>query len=276
VVAGPGSANVIGGTLLAMKTGGSVRVEELIVKDPLAMKCAFGENPRNVYGQSKKVMPVTRMGTVALFRETLFKARDYAAKKELGESDPTKKPEFNMKYEALLPVLNREIPIHAHAHRADDIFSAMRVAEEFNLRAVLIHCSEGHLIADYIKEAGYKAIIGPTMCHKSKPEVRNKTFDTPGVLAQKGVTIAITTDHPVIPLQHLPICAALAVQSGMDETEAMKSITINAAEIMGLCDRIGSLKEGKDADIVIWTKHPFDTTAQVLYTIINGKVVYKK
>jgi imidazolonepropionase-like amidohydrolase len=206
----------------------------------------------------------------------MYKVKDYADKKKLGEEDPSKKPEFNLKYEALLPVLNREIPIHAHAHRADDIFSSIRVAKEFDLKIVLIHCSEGHLIADYIKDAGYKAIIGPTMCHKSKPEVSRKTFDTPGVLAQKGITIAITTDHPVIPLQHLPICAALAVQSGMDETEALKSITINAAEIMGLENRIGSLKEGKDADIVVWTKHPFDTTAQVLYTIIDGKVVYKK
>lgn len=271
VVASPGSANVIGGSTVAIKTGGSVRVDDLVIKEPLSMKCALGENPKAVYGQGKKTAPQTRMASAAMFRETLFKAREYMEKKNRTETD--KKPDFNMKYEALIPVLKKEIPVHVHAHRADDIHTAIRICKEFDINAVLIHCSEGHLITGSVLESGFPAVVGPTLTSKSKPEVKNKTFETVGALNRAGVLTCITTDHPVTPLQHLPLCAALAVQAGLDEDEALKSLTIYPAMIMGLDDRIGSLKAGKDADIVIWDKTPLDPTAKTAAVIINGKLM---
>jgi len=273
VATSPGSANVIGGQLTAMKTGGSNRVEDLILTAPLAMKCALGENPKNVHGQMKKVAPYTRMATAAIFREAFYKAKEYLDKKDNAEAG--KGPEFNMKHEALLPVLRREVPIHIHAHRADDIYTALRLIKEFNLRAVIIHCSEGHLIVDDLVEAGIPAIIGPTMIFPGKPEAANKTYETVGILHRAGLKVCITTDHPVIPLQHLNVCAALAIQAGMDEMDALKAITIYAAEILELEHRIGSLEAGKDADITIWDKSPVDITSHVLYTIIDGKIVFK-
>ena len=274
VATSPGSANVIGGQLTAMKTGGSTRADELVIKFPLAVKCALGENPKNAYGQRQKVAPQTRMATAAIFRETFYKTREYMEKKEKAEDG--KMPDFNMKYEALIPVVKREIPIHIHAHRADDIHTAIRLIKEFDIRAVLIHTSDGHLIADDLKAAGYPTIIGPTMGFKSKPEVKNKTFETINVLNKAGILACITTDHPVIPLQHLNVCAALSVQAGMDEMEALKAISIYGAKVIGLDDRIGSLKVGKDADIVVWDKNPIDTTARALFTIIDGKIVYQR
>jgi imidazolonepropionase-like amidohydrolase len=270
----PGSANVIGGQIAAIKTGGSRRADDLVLLAPLAMKCALGENPKNVYGQSKKSSPMTRMGSAAIFREAFYKAQEYMRKKSAAGDD--KKPEYSAKHEALIPVLEKKIPIHIHAHRADDIHTALRLAKEFGINAVLIHCSEGHLIADDIKASGFPAVIGPTLGFKSKPEVRNKTFETIGVLNKAGILTCITTDHPVIPLQHLNICAALAVQAGLDETEALKSISIYAAQAMGMADRIGSLKVGKDADIVVWDKSPLDMTGRALCTIINGKIAYRR
>lgn len=272
VATSPGSANVIGGQLTAMKTGGSSRVEELVLVAPLAMKCALGENPKNAHGQSKKQAPMTRMATAAIFREAFFKAREYMEKKDKAEDG--KGPDFNMKHEALIPLLRREVPVHIHAHRADDIHTAIRLLKEFNLKGVIIHCSEGHLIVDDLLEAGYPALIGPTMGFPGKPEAANKTFETVNILNKAGVKVCITTDHPVIPLPHLNICAALSVQAGMDEMEALKAITIYPAEILELGHRLGSLKVGKDADIVVWDKNPIDTTSHALYTIINGKVVY--
>ncbi|MDR1704338.1 MAG: amidohydrolase [Clostridiales bacterium] len=266
----PGSANVIGGYAVAIKTGGSVSVDGLVMRQPLAMKCALGENPKSVYGQGKKVSPQTRMASAALFREAMLKAREYMEKKEKAE--PDKKPDYNMRHEALIPVLKGEIPIHIHAHRADDIHTAIRLAKEFSLKAVLVHCTEGHLIPESVKESGFAAMVGPTLTHKSKPEVINKTFATVNILNSAGVRVCITTDHPVTPLQHLPLCAALAVQAGMDRDEALKAISIYPAEIMGLSHRIGSLKEGKDADIVVWDKHPLDATASVQVTLIDGKI----
>ena len=274
VATSPGSANVIGGQLAAMKTGGSNRADDLIIKAPLAIKCALGENPKNVYGQIKKQAPLTRMGTAAIFRETFIKAKEYLHKKETAEEG--KQPDFNMKYEALIPVLKREIPIHMHAHQANDIHTAIRLIEEFGIRATIIHCTDAHLIIDDLVKAGLPTIIGPTLGFKSKPEVANKTFATADALVKAGIKTCITTDHPVIPLQHLNVCAALCVQAGMDEREALKAITIYAAEVMGLEERVGSLKPGKDADIVIWDKNPLETTSHALYTIIEGKVVYKK
>ena len=274
VAISPGSANVIGGQITAMKVGGSKRVDKLVIKAPTAMKCALGENPKSAYGQAKKSAPLTRMATAAIFREAFLKAKEYMDKKEKAEED--KLPDYNMKHEALIPLIKREIPVHFHAHRADDIYTAIRLLKEFNLKGVIIHCSEGHLIADDLLESGYPTLIGPTMGFSGKPETTNKTFETVGLLNKKGVKTAITTDHPVIPLEHLNLCASLAVKSGMNEDEALKAITIYPAEIMGLGDRLGSIKVGKDADITIWDKNPLDATSKVLYTIIDGKIVYSR
>ena len=270
---GPGSANVIGGVFSVIKLHGD-RIDDMIVKETLAMKCAFGENPKRVYAE-KKQTPSTRMGTAAKLRETLAKTVEYKNKKEAAGDDASKLPTYDMKLEAMLPVINREIPLKAHAHRADDIFTSIRIAKEFNVKLTLEHCTEGHLIAEHLAKEGYPAIIGPSFGNKSKFELNQKTFDTPGVLHKAGVKIAIMTDSPVIPLEYLPMAAALAHKAGLDETEALKCISINAAEILGVEDRIGSIEVGKDADIVIWNGHPFDLQAKVAYTLVNGQIVYQ-
>ncbi len=270
---GPGSANVIGGVFSVVKLHGD-RIDDMIVKETLAMKCAFGENPKRVYND-KKMTPSTRMGTAAKLRETLAKAVEYRDKKVAAGDDASKLPTYDMKLEAMLPVVNKEIPLKAHAHRADDIFTSIRIAKEFDVKLTLEHCTEGHLIAEHLAKEGYPAIVGPSFGNKSKFELNQKTFDTPGVLHKAGVKIAIMTDSPVIPLEYLPMCAALAHKAGLDEMEALKCITINPAEILGVEDRIGSIEVGKDADLVIWDGHPFDLQAKVAYTLVDGKVVYK-
>lgn len=267
-VTGPGSANVVGGTFVAIKTYGD-RVDNMIIKYPVAMKIAFGENPKFCYNAQNK-SPTTRMATASLLRETLFKARNYFEKKEKGED-----VDFDMKYEAFIPVFKKEIPLKSHAHRADDIFTSLRIAKEFDLDITLDHCTEGHLIVDELVKEGKPAIVGPTFGNKSKFELKNKSFTTPGVLNKAGMKIAINTDSPVIPLESLPMCAALAVNAGLDIMEAFKAVTINAAEITGIADRVGSIEAGKDADIVIWSKNPLNTIDyEVLYTIIDGEVVH--
>lgn len=274
VVTGPGSANVIGGLTTAIKTYGK-RVDDMIVKDPVAMKVAFGENPKRVYDSQKK-SPTTRMATAAILRENLFKAKIYLEKKERAKGDPDKMPDFDIKMEALAMVLKREIPLKAHAHRADDIFTALRIAREFNVDITLEHCTEGHLIADYLAEEGKGALVGPTLSNRSKIELRNLSFETPGILNKKGVKVGIITDAPVIPQQYLPLCAGLAVKSGMDEMEALKAITIYPAEIVGIADRVGSIEAGKDADIVIFDGNPIkDLGCETYATIINGQIVYR-
>lgn len=270
--AGPGSSNVIGGQFSAIKTYGN-RVDDMIIKQNIGMKCAFGENPKRNYNEKGK-MPMTRMGIASLLREYLFKVRDYKRRMEEAGDEYLKRPAFDMKLEALIPVINKEIPLKVHAHRADDIFTAIRIAKEFDVNITLDHCTEGHLIAKDIKKEGIYAIVGPSLTHRSKFELSNRTFTTAKILAEEGVKIALMTDHPVIPIQHLSLCAALAVKAGMDEEEALKAITIHPAEILGIDQAVGSLKVGKDADIVIWDKHPFATNARVQYTIINGNVVY--
>ncbi|MCD2348694.1 amidohydrolase [Clostridium guangxiense] len=271
VMTGPGSANVIGGQFVFMKTSGKC-IDDMVVKEPSAMKIAFGENPKRVYN-SKGKMPSTRMATAALLREALTKAKAYKAKKEkaikAGELF-----EEDFKLESLIPVLERKIPLKAHAHRADDILTAIRIAKEFNVRMTLDHCSEGQFIADKIKQTGFPAIIGPTLTARSKIEVQNKTFKTPGILAKAGIKVAITTDHPVVPVQYLPICAGFAAKEGLGIEEAYKAMTINSAEICGVDDRVGSLEVGKDADIAIFTGNPMEVFTETKYTIINGKVVY--
>src|SRR5699024_7874615 len=216
------------------------------------------------------------MATAAILRETLFKAQEYMEKKD-NANDELEIPEFNIKMEALLPVLRKEIPLKAHAHRADDIFTALRIAKEFDVNITLDHCTEGHLITDDLAKEGKSAIVGPTLGNKSKFELKNKTFNTPKILNEAGIKIAITTDSPVIPLHYLSLCAGLAHKAGLEEIEALKAITINPAEILGLEDRIGSIEPGKDADIVIFDGNPIkDIDYKTYKTIIDGKVVYEK
>lgn len=266
---GPGSANVVGGTFVAIKLYGK-RVDKMIVKDPIAMKCAFGENPKRCYGHQAKRAPMTRMGTAAVLRELLFKTRRYLADQEAG-----KNPAFDMKLEAMIPVIKGELPLKAHAHRADDILTSIRIAKEFGVKLTLDHCTDGSLIADELAEEGYPAFVGPSLGSKSKIELINKSFTTPSTLTNAGVKVSIITDAPVIPLQYLPMCAALAANSGLDKEEAWKAITINPAESIGIADRVGSLEVGKDGDIVIWTADPMTTVGAESYmTIVDGKVVY--
>ena len=267
---GPGSANVVGGTFVAIKTYGK-RVDKMIIKNPIAMKCAFGENPKRCYGQGSKKSPMTRMATAALLRETLFKAKRYMEDKESG-----KNPGFDMKLEAMIPVLKGEIPLKCHAHRADDILTSIRIAKEFGVSMTMDHCTDGSIIAEDLAEEGFPAFVGPTFGGKTKIELKNKSFDTPRDLAAAGVKVSIITDSPVIPLQNLPMCAALAAKAGLDEEYAWKAITIHPAESIGIADRVGSLEAGKDGDVVIWTADPMHTVGAESYmTIVEGKIVYR-
>ncbi|MBQ8258633.1 MAG: amidohydrolase [Clostridia bacterium] len=266
---GPGSANVVGGSFAVIKLAGN-RVDNMIVKHPAAMKCAFGENPKRVYGQSKK-SPVTRMATAALLRELLFKSRRYLADKEAG------KDVFDMKLEAMIPVMKGEIPLKAHAHRADDILTSIRIAKEFGVKLTLDHCTDGSVIADELAKEGYPAFVGPSLGNKSKVELINKSFNTPAVLTEAGVDVSIITDAPVIPLQHLPMCAGLAAEAGLGYEDAWRAITVNPARALGISDRVGSLEAGKDGDVVIWTADPITSVGAESYvTIVDGKIVYRK
>jgi len=268
-VTGPGSANVIGGTFAAIKLVGK-RVDKMIIKDPVAMKCAFGENPKGCYGQSGAKAPVTRMAVAAMLRGMLYKARKYAEDKEAG-----KEPAFDMKLEAMIPVMKKEIPLKAHAHRADDIFTAIRVAKEFDLLLTLDHCTDGALIADELAEEGYPAFIGPSFGGKTKIELAHKDFATAGTLHAAGVPVSIITDAPVIPLEHLPMCAGFAAQAGLPYEEAWRAITVNPANQTGIGDRVGSLEIGKDGDVVVWPADPLKNIGvAACITVVDGKVVY--
>lgn len=267
VCTGPGSANVLGGTFLAMKTVGE-RVDNMIVRDPVAMKCAFGENPKRCY---RDKCDSTRMSTAAFLRGALMQARDYGARKQAANGDITKMPAYNQKLEALLPVLAREIPLKAHAHQANDIFTALRIAREFDLRLTLEHVTEGHLIVDELaKEKDVPMAVGPSLTFASKFELQNKSWETPGVLANAGCHVSIITDNSVIPQQYLPLCAGMAVKAGMDPFDALKAITINPAEHIGVADRVGSLEVGKDADVVITNGCPFEVMTEVKAVFIDG------
>ncbi len=277
VLTGPGSANVIGGMFVALKTAGRT-VEEMTLRQPVAMKAALGENPKHVYTE-QKTSPYTRMAIAALFRKTMVEAQEYARKLEQGKQDPEKQPDRDIALEALLPVLRRELTLKVHAHRADDILTALRLAREFDIAITIEHCTEGHLIADLLKEqieqVGAGVIIGPVLSERPKIEMKNLSLTAPLKLYQAGVPFAIMTDHPVIPVQYLPVCAALCVRAGLPEEAAMRAITINAAKITGISDRVGSLKEGKDADIAIFDAHPLDFRSHCRYTLINGNIVYQ-
>lgn len=271
VCAGPGSANVIGGTFTTYKTNGTC-IDKMIIKDNVAMKVAFGENPKRVY-QNSKIK--TRMQTAAYLRETLLKTKEYLAKKEAAGDDISKRPVLDMKLEAMIPVIQKKMPLKIHAHRADDILTALRIVKEFDLNCTLDHCTEGHLILDEVKASGFPALVGPSLGNKSKFELKEKSFNTPGILNKAGVKIAIITDSPVIPQEYLSLCAALAVKHGLDEMEALKAITINPAEILGIADRVGSLESGKDADLVFVKGNLLSYEAEVKKTMINGEIVYE-
>lgn len=275
VVSGPGSANPIGGQMVAMKTFGTC-VDQMMVKMPVAVKMALGENPKNVY-HGKNQSPVTRMATAALIREQLFKARAYREDLHCAETSDTDEydpPEFDIKCEALLPVLKREVQVHFHAHRADDIFTAIRLGKEFHLDFVIVHATDGHLIADALKQEQIPVLSGPFLSDRSKPELRNLTPKCPGILSGQGVPLAIVTDHPVIPVQYLPLCAGLAVREGMDSEQAIQAITCNPAKICKIDHRVGSIEPGKDADLVVFRGSPLDFSLKPEMVFVNGKRVH--
>lgn len=267
VMVGPGSANVVGGQFLFMKTHGRC-IDDMVVKNPAAMKVAFGENPKTCYGD-KDEYPATRMAVAALLRKTLFEAMQYKKEKENGSLE---KIDFEM--ESWIPVLSKEIPLKAHAHRADDILTAIRIAKEFDLRMTIDHGTESHLIAEQVKSSGFPVIVGPDLTSRSKPEVQNMNFKTNRILYENGVLFSIMTDHPVSMIQYLPLCAGLAVKQGLPIEEGLKAITINAAHICGVGDVVGSLEKGKHADIAIFTGNPMEVFTETLYTMIEGEVVY--
>ncbi|QUL98208.1 MAG: amidohydrolase [Candidatus Fermentithermobacillus carboniphilus] len=279
VYTGPGSANVIGGTGFAMKLRGRT-AEEMIIPGTEGMKMALGENPKRVYGEMQKKAPRTRMANAAILREALVKAQNYMnkiekarAKESTGENAGY--PDRDLKMEALVKVLKREMKARIHAHRADDIMTAIRIAEEFNLDFVIEHATEGYLIADILAKKKVPCTVGPLLMSRSKMELVNVTLKNPGILAKAGVKIAIQCDTTTN-TRWLGLHAGLAVREGMPEDEAMRAITINAAEILGIADRVGSLEAGKDADIVIWSGHPFCSLTVAEKVFIEGRVVYER
>lgn len=269
VATGPGSSNVLGGTFTALKTIGN-RVDNMVVKKAIAMKCAFGENPKRCYKEKDNY---SRMSTASKLRIMLEKTKEYMEKREAAGEDITKRPAYDPKLEAMIPVIKGELPLKAHAHRADDIFTAIRIAREYGLKLTIDHCTEGALIASDLAKEGYPVAVGPSFGHASKFELRNKSFETPGILAKAGCQVSIITDSPVIQQQYLPLCAGLAVKNGMDEFAALQAITINAARHIGIEDRVGSLEEGKDADIVIANGNPLISDTAIEKVLLDGKLV---
>lgn len=273
VLTGPGSANVIAGQLIAMKTDGC-RVDKMAIASPVGMKFALGENPKTIYN-SKEETPITRMGTAALIREQLFKAQRYLdSKLSAQDDDDASEPEYDMKCEALIPVLKREIKAYFHAHRADDIFTAIRIAKEFNLDYVLIHCTEGHKIANELAEENAKIITGPLITDRGKPELKCLTTKNPALLCDAGLDVAICTDHPEIPIQYLPLSCAIAHKEGLPREKALAAMTITAARIAGIDNHVGSIAVGKDADLVITDGDPLELSTKIFQVIINGKEIF--
>jgi len=256
VCTGPGSTNPIAGTFTLLKTKGNC-VDDMAIKKEAAMKFSFGENPKNCHGGGIK----TGMKTAALIREALFKAKEYN-----GDS-------FDMKSMTLKSVVEGTLSVKAHAHRADDIFTALRIAEEFNLKISIEHCTEGHLIADKLKNINANFCLGPILGDKSKPELRNKTLDTMLVFEKEGIDFSLICDHPEIEQKDLLLCAQIAVKHGLSKETALKSVTINPAKALGVENRIGSIKEGKDADIVVFDAHPLDFNARVMDVFVNGEKI---
>jgi imidazolonepropionase-like amidohydrolase len=271
VFTGPGSGNVIGGQSLLTRTYGKT-VEDMVLVDPIGVKCAFGENPKRVYSSQHR-LPSTRMGVAKVFRETLAKAKNYAKAKK-GK----KKPPFDLNMEALLPVFEHKIPLRIHSHRADDILTAIRIAkEEFGLDVVIEHGTDAAVIREVIAEKKVPVIAGPLLDVSPKVETRSSSFETPALLAKAGVLTALMTDHPVMPIQYLPLEAGLvAYDGGAGEEEALKMITINPAKILGIDKDYGSIEEGKVASVSVWNGHPFSSTAKCETVIAEGKIIYKR
>ena len=274
-IVGPGSANVLGGQLIAIKTDGMC-IDDMIIKNPVSAKAAFGENPKTTYHE-KNQTPVTRMAAVALLRENLQKAQQYRQdlKKHNEHPDDNDKPEYNNKLEALLPVLNRQIPLQAHAHRADDICSALRIAKEFDINLILVHCTEGHLVLSKIKQSGFPVMLGPALNDRSKPELKNLTLHTAVEMQCAGIDVAIISDHPETPAKFLLLCAMLHIKDGLDAETALSAITITPACMCGIADRVGSLKKGKDADFIILDGEPLDFYSKIKTVIVNGRICYE-
>lgn len=282
VCTGVGSANPVGGSFIIMKTFGSKRVDKLVVQSPCAIKFALGENPKNTYNDRDEA-PVTRMATAAVIREQLIKAKRYRDDlseyyRLKGSDDEVSQPDYDMKCEALLPLFEEKnkLKAHFHCHRADDIFTAIRIAKEFDLDYVLIHCTDGAVIAEELAEDKPAVVLGPLFGDRGKPELRNHEITTPSVLSRQGIKFAICTDHPETPIQYLPLTAALAVRGGLDREAALRSITINAAEIIGAANRIGSIEVGKDADFSLFRGDPLDLTVTPVLVAVGGKIAYKK
>ena len=270
----PGSANVIGGTGVVIKTAPKVVIDDMVIKNPSGMKIAFGENPRRVYGEVQKKMPSTRMGVAGVLREWLQNTKNYMEKKEKYKDDPEKIPEFDIRLEALIPVLKKEIPLRAHAHRADDVATAVRIAEEFDVKISWEHATEGHRIAEWIAKKGISAVWGPSLMARPKWEMRELSFDTPRIMHEAGVEFAIQTDSLGMSIAFLPLCAGLAVRNGLPYEVALSAITLTAAKILGVDDRVGSIEAGKDADIRILDGDPLELMTKVETVLIEGKVVY--
>ena len=267
---GPGSANVIGGQFALIKLHGNI-IDNMVINQYSAQKCAFGENPKSEFGK-KGNAPMTRMGIAYLLRKALIEAKNYKANKDIAQSND-EHFDIDLDKEALLKVLSKEVPLKAHVHRADDICSAIRIAKEFDIDMTLDHCTEGHLIADHIKNSGFPAIVGPSFGSKSKIEINKKSFKTVKTLVEKGILTAITTDHNVLPQQSLNMCAAMAVRDGLEEFEALKAITINPSIILKIDNIKGKLAKDMDADIVVWDNHPLDIKSKVEKVIIEGEEV---
>ena len=278
VCTGPGSANCIGGTFTVLKTYGKT-VDDMVVVQESSMKMALGENPKRVYN-SKSQTPATRMATAALIRDALQKAKDYQEKldeyqENFKSNKDAKRPEFNIKWASLARVF-KGFPVKIHAHQQDDIVTAIRIIEEFGLNATIEHATEGHLIPEYLKAHNQRVIIGPTLGSKSKYELRNKSFSAAKILSDNGICFAIMTDHPVIHLANALTQVAIFVREGLSELEGFKAVTINAAKINHIEDKVGSIEVGKDADIVIWDGHPFHYLTKTEVVMINGEVVHQK
>ena len=275
VVTGPGSANPIGGQFAAVKTFGNC-VDKMIVKAPCAIKFALGENPKTIYSD-KSEAPVTRMGTMALIREALYKAKEYERQLTLYQEDSenNEKPEFDIKNDALVPLIRKEIPAKIHAHRADDICSAIRLSKEFGINITLEHCTDGEIVADIINENNIPVMLGPTLSDRSKPELSSLGFSIYKTLPDMGIDTAIITDHPEITIDNLLLCAQLAVRNGMNPDAALSAITKTAAKNCGISGRVGTIAAGKDADFAIFDKHPLDFTSKCIRTVIDGVTVHK-
>jgi imidazolonepropionase-like amidohydrolase len=270
VAVAPGSANPIGGQVAAIRTYGR-RIDDMILKAPLAIKFALGENPKSCYNDRDET-PVTRMATAAMIREALYEARTYGEKKRAAQENPDlEPPDFDLKHEALLPLLRGEIQAHFHAHRLDDIFTAIRIAKEFSLDYVIIHGTEGYLAPDILAQEGARVVTGPNLLDRCKPELKNMSFGGPGALTKAGVLCSICTDHPETPLKYLSLCGAVAMKSGLSHEDAIRAMTINPAKIAGLDDRIGSLEPGKDADIAVFTGDPLEVKSEIQAVFSLGR-----